>query len=738
MDNCDWMGNTSPLVCGQQIYGFHHGEVEYQASGRNSYLSSHIIENCGSSKKSRSDGGDFRHGPNGLWRTVAGESSQLLSNPRLGRQNCTGWMQNQRAVLCGSSCNVPETWDTSDRINMDHEGNLGRISKHGFAGLSNTIDPGPRSAGFDFFHTGPTICTSRISPRFSITGNGCARILPIAGATFMKDTTNSWNGATGWYSSGINLRDGTSTAACHADGPSLKEEYSREMFIHSSGYGMGSSMMMDFQNIEMQGSNRNSLPVVPSLVRQRFNQGCGNGGGNCDLEANFLIQSSFLPVSDGGRTISSICGILNNSEDMSGGRVTACNSGLRGSCKRKRFVAGSEESLPFPVPPSPGRMGIKFSRPLCADGPRRFGASSPNCASSPNYTASLSSADLSHHTTATPFIHENHYPRNVLDCNRIENVLEFLRGNTGNTIPFIETHRSSPRTVSSRLYSFQPEQSSSQFHVSFAQHMRRPLATSQFHTWFSRQAKQPLETVVAGTGDSVSMHEGDFCPSSVLSQRNGNSFGGSIWGGGNLFSRDNVYNGVFGTSKEMAPGLYGVNQIQNISIDAPCWPRAMTAGSRMSVFDSASHFTSAVTNGAGSSQSLSQLSQDMSVLDPSLTFGGVDVHDQHSDMRLDVDNMSYEELLALGERIGNVSTGLTDDAIAKCLRTRKYSSLDVTVAMVSQESEVKCSICQEEYVDNDELGRLDCDHSHHTACIKQWLVQKNQCPICKAVAYSKS
>lgn len=115
----------------------------------------------------------------------------------------------------------------------------------------------------------------------------------------------------------------------------------------------------------------------------------------------------------------------------------------------------------------------------------------------------------------------------------------------------------------------------------------------------------------------------------------------------------------------------------------------------------------------------------------------LDIHDQHSDMRLDVDNMSYEELLALEERIGIVNTGLSDKTMEKCLKTSNYSSSDFIVPAFSQESENKCSICQEEYMEEDEVGTLHCGHSYHTACIKQWLMQKNQCPICKTAAYSE-
>lgn len=45
--------------------------------------------------------------------------------------------------------------------------------------------------------------------------------------------------------------------------------------------------------------------------------------------------------------------------------------------------------------------------------------------------------------------------------------------------------------------------------------------------------------------------------------------------------------------------------------------------------------------------------EDVMILDQSMFSGMADIHDRHRDMRLDVDNMSYEESLALEERIGN-------------------------------------------------------------------------------------
>ncbi|KAL0697123.1 hypothetical protein Bca4012_064303 [Brassica carinata] len=106
--------------------------------------------------------------------------------------------------------------------------------------------------------------------------------------------------------------------------------------------------------------------------------------------------------------------------------------------------------------------------------------------------------------------------------------------------------------------------------------------------------------------------------------------------------------------------------------------------------------------------------------------GAAGIHDRYRDMRLDVDSMSYEELLSLGERIGDVCTGLNEGTISNRLKQRKYSS-DIRCP---QEIE-PCCICQEEYNEGEELGMLECGHGFHSQCIKEWLKRKNLCPICK-------
>ncbi|KAI3463753.1 hypothetical protein Pfo_020416 [Paulownia fortunei] len=127
------------------------------------------------------------------------------------------------------------------------------------------------------------------------------------------------------------------------------------------------------------------------------------------------------------------------------------------------------------------------------------------------------------------------------------------------------------------------------------------------------------------------------------------------------------------------------------------------------------------------------------MLQSNLLMGGrSDGLDRYRDLRLDVDNMSYEELLELGDRIGYVSTGLREDEITHCLRRTKLAMLDDLSLHFATEMERKCSICQEEYEPDDETGKLNCGHFYHIYCIKQWLGQKNACPICKTAAVSQT
>ena len=129
--------------------------------------------------------------------------------------------------------------------------------------------------------------------------------------------------------------------------------------------------------------------------------------------------------------------------------------------------------------------------------------------------------------------------------------------------------------------------------------------------------------------------------------------------------------------------------------------------------------------------------------------------------------------MALEEQIGDVKTGLTEEFIIKNLKTSVHSSQATTLpsdalSRFSPEAEA-CIVCQVfhvicrlhslatnffcllfmfreghilliiliirsfqvEYEEDEIIGTLDCGHNYHGECIKQWLLVKNLCPICK-------
>ncbi|XP_050213113.1 E3 ubiquitin ligase BIG BROTHER-related [Mercurialis annua] len=100
-----------------------------------------------------------------------------------------------------------------------------------------------------------------------------------------------------------------------------------------------------------------------------------------------------------------------------------------------------------------------------------------------------------------------------------------------------------------------------------------------------------------------------------------------------------------------------------------------------------------------------------------------DMGDEEDD--IDPDELSYEELIALGEFIGEEKRGLSKEEISKCLNPFNYKCLEI-------KSEIdRCVICQVEYAGDEELvSLLPCQHPYHCECITNWLQIKKVCPIC--------
>ncbi|KAF8094933.1 hypothetical protein N665_0348s0016 [Sinapis alba] len=94
---------------------------------------------------------------------------------------------------------------------------------------------------------------------------------------------------------------------------------------------------------------------------------------------------------------------------------------------------------------------------------------------------------------------------------------------------------------------------------------------------------------------------------------------------------------------------------------------------------------------------------------------------------IDPDQLSYEELIALGEFIGVEKRGLTQTEISTCLKESSY----VFSHNKNESSSDRCVVCQMEFEVGESLVLLRlCNHPYHSECITKWLQTKKICPIC--------
>ncbi|OMO50681.1 Zinc finger, RING-type [Corchorus olitorius] len=102
-----------------------------------------------------------------------------------------------------------------------------------------------------------------------------------------------------------------------------------------------------------------------------------------------------------------------------------------------------------------------------------------------------------------------------------------------------------------------------------------------------------------------------------------------------------------------------------------------------------------------------------------------DDEDMEDEDEIDPDDLSYEELIALGEIIGVEERGLSQNEISSCLVPCKFQSIECKNGID------RCVICQVEYEEEEALVALpNCEHPYHSECISKWLQIKKICPIC--------
>ncbi|XP_047981510.1 E3 ubiquitin ligase BIG BROTHER-related-like [Salvia hispanica] len=99
---------------------------------------------------------------------------------------------------------------------------------------------------------------------------------------------------------------------------------------------------------------------------------------------------------------------------------------------------------------------------------------------------------------------------------------------------------------------------------------------------------------------------------------------------------------------------------------------------------------------------------------------------------VDPDELSYEELIALGEVVGTESRGLSADTIAS-LASVNYKSQDTQEGISDS-----CVICRLDYEDGDALTVLSCKHLYHPECINNWLQINKVCPVCSTEVSNSS
>nr|XP_023678719.1 E3 ubiquitin-protein ligase RNF165 isoform X1 [Paramormyrops kingsleyae] len=97
---------------------------------------------------------------------------------------------------------------------------------------------------------------------------------------------------------------------------------------------------------------------------------------------------------------------------------------------------------------------------------------------------------------------------------------------------------------------------------------------------------------------------------------------------------------------------------------------------------------------------------------------------------------SYEELLQLEDRLGNVNRGAVQTIIERFTFPHKYKKRrpqELKIAMEEEESDIdeKCTICLSMLEDGEDVRRLPCMHLFHQACVDQWLATSRKCPICR-------
>ncbi|PWA60531.1 zinc finger, RING/FYVE/PHD-type [Artemisia annua] len=93
-----------------------------------------------------------------------------------------------------------------------------------------------------------------------------------------------------------------------------------------------------------------------------------------------------------------------------------------------------------------------------------------------------------------------------------------------------------------------------------------------------------------------------------------------------------------------------------------------------------------------------------------------------------------DHALGLNTSINSSGSGLSEETILEHLQVITRKAKFGGENKGEKEEIDTCSICYDEYEENDKIGKLQCGHLFDVECIKSWLLRKNSCPMCRATA----
>lgn len=115
-------------------------------------------------------------------------------------------------------------------------------------------------------------------------------------------------------------------------------------------------------------------------------------------------------------------------------------------------------------------------------------------------------------------------------------------------------------------------------------------------------------------------------------------------------------------------------------------------------------------------------------------FGSDSDDDIHSDSEQSNPADAFDQVFAgFGNAFQNFTDNLeqpsqpaTSSAALKSLPVIKIAQKDI-----ESEQDSECVVCLEKFQIGDAATRIPCGHLFHEGCVKKWLANSNQCPICR-------